>query len=68
MACELTTFENRKNTGWPTWPYAAAKLEGDIDKFMENLRSQYMHFCYKDIVDELIDTCNLLGIRPIVCV
>lgn len=62
------TFENRKNTGWPTWPYAAAKLEGDIDKFMENLRSQYMHFCYKDIVDELIDTCNLLGIRPIVCV
>lgn len=62
------TFDNRKNTGWPTWPYASAKLEGDIDKFMENLRSQYMHFCYSDIVDELIDTCNLLEIRPIVCV
>ena len=62
------TVENRRNTGWPTWPYGAAKLEGDVDKFMENLRSQYMHFCYSDIVDELINTYNLLGIRPIVCI
>lgn len=62
------TFGNRKNTGWPTWPYAAAKLEGDINKFIENIRSQYIHFCYSDIVDELIETCNLLGIKPIVCV
>lgn len=61
-------FENRKNTGWPTWPFASAKLEGDVEKFMNNLRSQYMHFCYSDVVDELTDTCELLGIRPIVCV
>ncbi len=53
---------------WPTWPYASAKLEGDIDKFIENLRSQYIHFCYSDIVQELVNTCNLLGIKPIVCV
>lgn len=60
--------ENRKNTGWPTWPYTSAKLEGDVEKFMNNLRSQYMHFCYSDLVNELVDTCELLGIRPIVCV
>ncbi|MCL5985610.1 MAG: hypothetical protein M1371_03490 [Actinobacteria bacterium] len=58
--------EAKKGTGFPTLPFAAIKLHGDPEKFIQNVRSQYMHFCYGDITSELLDVCKLLDIDPIV--
>ncbi len=60
------TYNERKETGWPSMPYAALKLDGDPEKFIQNLRSQYMHFCYGDLTGELIEVCNLLDIETII--
>lgn len=60
------TYDERKETGWPSMPYAALKLDGDPEKFIQNLRSQYMHFCYGDLTGELIEVCNLLDIETII--
>lgn len=55
--------ENREKLGWPSMPFAAIKLNGDPDAFINELRSQYMHIIYDDIVDELIAVCNVLQIE-----
>ena len=47
------------------WPHAFVTLEGDPDIFLQYLRSNHMHMVYADIVEELFDFCEIVGIEPI---
>ncbi|MFX0168347.1 MAG: L-fucose/L-arabinose isomerase family protein [Candidatus Hodarchaeota archaeon] len=47
------------------WPHAFVNLEGDPDLFIQNLRSNHLHMVYDDVVDELYDLCEILGVEPI---
>lgn len=47
------------------WPHAFINLEGDPDLFIQHLRSNHLHMVYGDVVDELYDLCEILGIEPI---
>ena len=53
--------------GYPMWPHAFLKLDGSLDFFVQNLRSEYIHMAYGDLKDDLLATCAVLGIQPIVC-
>jgi len=53
--------------GYPMWPHAFLKLDGSLDFFVQNLRSEYIHMVYGDLQDDLLATCAILGIQPIVC-
>lgn len=56
----------RKALGFSSLPYATIKLDGDPQKFVDNLRSQYMHICYDELKEKLIEVCKVLDIIPIV--
>ncbi|MFW9984495.1 MAG: L-fucose/L-arabinose isomerase family protein [Candidatus Odinarchaeota archaeon] len=47
------------------WPHAFVTLDGDPDLFIQHLRSNHMHMVYGDVVEELYDLCEILGIEPI---
>ena len=47
------------------WPHAFIRLNGDPDLFIQNLRSNHIHMVYGDVVDELYDLCDILGIEAI---
>lgn len=64
---EENVAKYREKLGFPRLPFATIKLSGDVEKFIDNLRSQYMHICYDNLVDKLVEVCNVLKIRPIVC-
>jgi L-fucose isomerase-like protein len=49
--------------GYPIWPHALIKVKGDMDKFVENLRSEYIHMTYGDLVDSIKDFCEIFNIR-----
>ena len=53
--------------GYPMWPHAFLKLDGDLDFFVQNLRSEYIHMAYGDLTEDLLQTCEMLGIEPVVC-
>jgi L-fucose isomerase len=53
--------------GYPMWPHAFLKLDGSLDDFVQNLRSEYIHMVYGDVKDDLLATCALLDVQPIVC-
>ena len=46
-------------------PWAYIKLKGNIDHFVQNLRSNHIHMVYGDLRSTLLDTCRLLGVRAI---
>ena len=52
--------------GYPMWPHAFLHLDGDLDAFVQNLRSEYIHMAYGDLQDDLLAVCHMLGIEPIV--
>ena len=56
----------REALGFLSLPYAAIKLDGHPQKFVDNLRSQYMHICYDDLKEKLLEVCRVLDIRSIV--
>ncbi len=51
--------------GYPMWPHAFLRLDGDLDEFVANLRSEYIHMAYGDLREDLLETCRLLGIKPV---
>jgi L-fucose isomerase len=55
-----------EESGYPMWPNAFLKLDGDLDHFVQNLRSEYIHMIYGDFTDDLLETCKWLGVEPIV--
>lgn len=52
--------------GYPMWPHAFLKLDGNLDVFVQNLRSEYIHMAYGDLTDDLAEVCGLMNIEPIV--
>ena len=40
------------------------KLDGNLDSFVDSLRSNHMHVVYGDYVKELEVYCNCAGIKP----
>jgi L-fucose isomerase len=52
--------------GYPMWPHAFLRLDGDLDAFVQHLRSEYIHMAYGDLRDDLVVVCGMLGIEPIV--
>lgn len=52
--------------GYPMWPHAFLRLDGDLKEFVRNLRSEYIHMAYGDLTDDLLEVCGLLRIKPIV--
>ncbi len=48
------------------WPHAFIKIDGDIEKLIENTRSNHMHMVYGDYKDFLIEFCKLMDIESIV--
>lgn len=63
----LSPEDYRPALGFPTVNWTTIRLEGDPERFIENLRSQYIHLSWDDIADRLIELCGLLGVEPIVC-
>jgi len=57
--------KNSCECGFKIWPHAYVKLETDAKKFIQNVRSEYTHFCYGDHIDELLDVCKILKIKPL---
>jgi len=51
--------------GFPHWPHAFVKLSGDLEKFVQNQRSEYISMCYGNYEKELIDLCYILDIKPL---
>ena len=49
--------------GYPIWPHALINVKGDMDRFVENLRSEYIHMTYGNLVNELKDFCELFDIE-----
>ncbi len=60
--------ENRKKMaecGFTIWPQTYIKLKGNGRTFVENLRSEYIHCVYDQIVPELLDFCKITNIEPV---
>jgi len=54
-----------KECGFPHWPHAFIKLEGDAEAFIQNQRSEYISMCYGDHKEELMGLCHLLDVKPL---
>jgi L-fucose isomerase len=52
--------------GYPMWPHAFLRLDGDLDTFVQNLRSEYIHMAYGDLQEDLVEVCEMLGVEAIV--
>jgi L-fucose isomerase len=52
--------------GYPMWPHAFLKLDGDLEDFIQNLRSEYIHMAYGDLTEDLLEVCEALDVEPIV--
>ena len=51
--------------GYPIWPHALIRIKGNIDRFVDNLRSEYIHMTYGKLNSEIKDFCELFDIEPI---
>ena len=47
-------------------PHVFVRLDCPQDRFVESLRSNHIHVVYGDCREELLVTCDVLDIRPIV--
>jgi L-fucose isomerase len=65
---EVPKEEMRKycGCGFPNWPHAFVKLEGDPIRFVDGMNVEYIHMAYGDLVGALMEVCKLLEIEPIV--
>ena len=51
--------------GYPIWPHALIKIDGSIDNFVQNLRSEYIHMTYGNLSEEIKYFCELFNIKLI---
>jgi len=49
--------------GYPIWPHAIIRIKGNINKFVDNLRSEYIHMTYGNLESEIKDFCELYSIK-----
>ena len=47
-------------------PHGFVRLDGDPRTFAHELRSNHLSLVYGDFVPHLLETCRILGIRPLV--
>lgn len=47
------------------WPQAFLRIDGNPREFLQNCRSNHLHWTYGDYSGELVELCRILGIRPI---
>ncbi len=57
--------EKMAECGFTIWPQTFIRLKGDGRKFVETMRSEYIHCVYDTVVPELLDFCKILDIEPI---
>ena len=50
--------ESREN-----WPHALIELRGDMDKLIQNLRSNHVHVCFGNHLQELEEFCKIMDIE-----
>jgi L-fucose isomerase len=53
-------------TYWGFSPHSFIKLDADARTFAQELRCNHLHMVYGDYVPHLMETCRVMGIRPIV--
>lgn len=53
--------------GWEKLPHIFIKKEGNPEYFLQNCRSNHMHWVYGDYVEELQNVCKILNVRAINC-
>lgn len=59
-------LENYCGCGFPNWPHALVKLDGDPVRFVDEMNVEYIHMVYGDVVDSLGEACRLLKIESVV--
>lgn len=52
-----------KECGYPIWPHALIRINGNIDNFVQNLRSEYIHMTYGDMSEDIRYFCELFDIK-----
>ena len=52
--------------GLPHWPHGFIKLDGDPDRYVQNQRGEFTSLAYGNYVDEIVELCTLLDIKPLV--
>jgi len=57
--------EKLEETHWGFSPHSFVKLDDDARAFAQELRSNHLHMVYGDYVPHLLESCRVLGIRPI---
>lgn len=62
-----TNPKDRRKLGWPMLPFGTSKLEGDVETFIREIRSQYSHLIYTDVYSQMLVLCELLKIKPLLC-
>ncbi|GAF74016.1 unnamed protein product, partial [marine sediment metagenome] len=48
-------------------PWAFVEFSGDMENFIQNIRSNHIHMVYGDYIQQLKDVCGLLKVKPIIC-
>lgn len=56
--------EKLRETIWER-PHTFLRLNCDRDRFFEAVRSNHLHMVYGDCIDELIEVCDVLGIKAV---
>jgi L-fucose isomerase len=54
-----------RKTVWER-PHAFLRILADRDKFIGAVRSNHLHLVYGDYIEELEETCAILGVEPVV--
>jgi L-fucose isomerase len=52
-----------RECGYPIWPHALIKIDGSVDNFVQNLRSEYIHMTYGDLSRDIRYFCDLFDIK-----
>jgi L-fucose isomerase len=57
--------EKLDETFWGFSPHSFVRLDADARDFAQELRCNHLHMIYGDYLSHLVETCRVLGIRPI---
>jgi L-fucose isomerase-like protein len=53
--------------GWENLPHIFINMDSDPEYFIQNTRSNHMHWAYGDFKEELKQVCRILKIKYIGC-
>jgi L-fucose isomerase len=56
-------LESEGSLAGDKWPWAYVKLEGDINRFVQNLRANHIHMVYGNYLDALKEFCHLTKVE-----